>query len=59
MQAPKIRHYSVDEYYTSDEAAPDGVRLEFDEGVIYRNGQPFGPDWGWDAARDPAGASGA
>lgn len=56
MQAGEIRRYSVEEYFILDEAAPEGVRLEYDEGALFCNGQVYDPEWGWEAARDLAGA---
>lgn len=56
MQAPHVRRYSLEEYFALDEAAPQGVRLEYDEGTIYLNGQVYDPEWGWEQAVDMAGA---
>lgn len=55
MQARESRRYSVEEYFVLDEAAPEGVRLEYDEGMIYLNGQPYDPAWGWEEAQALAG----
>lgn len=49
--------YSVDEYLALDEAAPEGVRLEYWDGLLYVQGQPYDPDWGWEPAQAMAGAS--
>lgn len=54
---PKKRHISEEEYFALDEAAPEGVRLEYDEGQLFLNGQRFDPDWDWERARAMAGAS--
>ncbi|HET6568101.1 MAG TPA: Uma2 family endonuclease [Rhodothermales bacterium] len=54
---PKLRTFTVEEYLALDEAAPQGVRLEYGDGLIYLNGQPYDPEWGWDVALDMAGAS--
>jgi Uma2 family endonuclease len=57
MQETKTGKFTEDEYFELDEAAPQGVRLEYLEGVIYLNGHVFEPSIGWDAALDLAGAA--
>lgn len=49
--------YTPEEYFKWDEAAPEGVRLEYFEGTIYHQGRVFEPSNGWNAARVLAGAS--
>lgn len=54
---PKRRALTFEEYCTLDDAAPQGVRLEYWDGQVLLKGQPFDPEWGWDAALDMAGAT--
>ncbi|HET6567971.1 MAG TPA: Uma2 family endonuclease [Rhodothermales bacterium] len=54
---PKPRSYTVEEYLALDEAAPQGVRLEYWDGYLYLRGQPFDLEWGWQAALAMAGAT--
>jgi Uma2 family endonuclease len=51
------RKYSPEEYLALDDAAPEGVRLEYINGEIYLGGHVFDPSGGWDAAEAFAGAS--
>lgn len=52
---PGKRHYTVEEYFALDHAAPEGVRLEYEDGTIYLNEQYYDSEWGWEVARDMAG----
>lgn len=51
------RNYTPEEYFELDEAAPEGVRLEYFDGTIFHQGRVFEPSTGWGAAVALAGAS--
>lgn len=40
---PQPRRYTPEEYFALDEAAPEGVRLEYFDGFIYHKGQIYDP----------------